>query len=144
MVMNFCCAGRPVLPASNAAPASASTFTCTFILLSPSWTFLNSRGVRRTETADRGIDRVAEPFDDRIDLLRVDDEWRREQHMVAARAVDGAAGRIDHHAARHCLALDARIELELGIERRLRRAILDELDTHEQAASADVADVGVI
>src|SRR6476659_1495503 len=89
--------------------------------------FWNLRGVRRAEAADRGIDRVAEPLDDGIDLLRVDDERRREQHMIAARTVDRAAGGIDHQAARHRLALDARIELELRIERHFGRAVLDQL-----------------
>ena len=41
----------------------------------------------------------------------VDDERRRQQHVVAARAVDRAAHRIDHQAARHRLALDPRVQL---------------------------------
>src|SRR5437588_5990080 len=104
MVMNFCCA-TPGAPApNNTAPASVRIFRCTFILFPPSWiSIFELCDVRRAETADRGIDRVAEALDNGIDLLRIDDKRRREQHMVAAHAVDRAAGRIDHQPARHRL-----------------------------------------
>src|SRR5262245_758941 len=44
----------------------------------------------RPTLLDRRIDRVAESLDDGLDRRSVDDERRREQNMVAARAVDGA------------------------------------------------------
>src|SRR5216110_20809 len=103
--------------------------------------FLELRGVRRAEAADRGIDRVAQPLDDGVDLLRVDDERRRDQRMIAARAVDRAARRVDHEAARHSLALHPRIKLEFRIEWRFRRAVFDELDCPEQATATDVANM---
>ena len=75
---------------------------------------------------------------------RIDDEGRRQQHVVAAHAVDRPAHRIDHQPARHRFALDARMQLQFRVERLLAAAIGDELEALEQAASAHVADEGMI
>ena len=64
--------------------------------------------------------------------------------MVALDAVDRAAHRIDHEAPRHRLALDARVELERGIERSLARAVGNELERPKEPAPADIADERVL
>ena len=93
---------------------------------------------------NRRIDRIAEPLDDGVDLIFADNEGRRDQRMIAARAVNRAAGRIDQQAACHSLFLDARVQLRLRLERRFRAAIRDELKRLKQPATANIADVGVI
>ena len=40
------------------------------------------------------INRVAEPFDNGVDQGRIHDERRRQQHVIAARAVDGSSHRV--------------------------------------------------
>src|SRR5216684_6884275 len=102
-------------------------------------------GVRtKRSTRRRGVDRFAKPFHDRVQQRRLHDEGRRQQHMIAAHAIDRAAHRIDHQAAGHRLALDSRVQLQPGIKRRLGAAIGDELEALEQTASAHIAHVGMI
>src|SRR4051812_17167117 len=48
----------------------------------------------RSDIAQRGIHRIAQALDDRIDLRRRHDVGRRDDDVVAARAVDRAAHRI--------------------------------------------------
>src|SRR5262245_54232838 len=91
-----------------------------------------------------GIDRVAEALHDGIDQGRIHDERRRQQHVIAARAIDGASHRIHHEAARHRLALDARMQVELRIERLLAVPIGDQLEALQQPASAHIADERMI
>src|SRR5262245_39976635 len=91
-----------------------------------------------------GIDRVAEALHNGVDQGRIHDEGRRQQHVVAARAIDGPSHRIHHEAARHRLALDARMQRELGIEGLLAVAIGDQLEALQQAAPAHVADERMI
>src|SRR5213080_2213035 len=74
----------------------------------------------------RGVDRLTEALDDRVDCAIIDDERRRDQHVVAARAVHCAAHGIHHQAARHCFTLDARMQLQFRIERLLGAAIGDQ------------------
>ena len=93
---------------------------------------------------ERRIDRFAEALDDRLDLLRVDDEGRGQKHMVALHPVDRAAHRIDHETASHRLALHVRVHLERRIERTLAGAILDQLERPKKPAPANVADEGVV
>ncbi len=85
-----------------------------------------------------------EPLDDGVDVCGVGDEGRRQQHVVAAHAVEGAAHRIDHQAAGHGLLLDAGVQLVLRIERLLAAPVCHQLDGLEQAASPHVADVMVV
>src|SRR5579864_4569999 len=92
----------------------------------------------------RRIDGVAEPFDDGVDQRLVDDEGRRQQDVVAGNAFDGSAHRVDHEASRHRLALYARMQLQLRIEGLLAVAIGDKLEALKQAASAHVADEGMV
>src|SRR4051812_10485025 len=73
------------------------------------------------------VHRRAQAIDDLVDLALSHDERRRQQHMVAALAVDRAAHGIDHQAARHRGLLHLRMELSGRIERRLGQAILDQL-----------------
>ena len=69
------------------------------------------------------------------------DEGRREQHVVAGIAVDRAAHRVNHQPARHRGGLDARVQLQRRIERRLGRAVRHHFQRHEKAAAADVPDM---
>ena len=78
-----------------------------------------SRAGRRKRRADR----TGQPLDDRIDLLRGADERRRDQDVIAVDAVDRPAHRIHHQPALHRFALDRRMQLQRGIERRLAAAI---------------------
>src|SRR6266536_1366047 len=98
----------------------------------------------KRSTRCRGVDRFAEPLYDSVQQWRVHDEGRRQQHMIAAHAVDRPAHRIDHQAARHRLALDSRVQLQPGIKRLLGAAIGDQLEALEQTASAHIAHVGMI
>ena len=52
-------------------------------------------------------------------VVGVDDEGRGEQHVVAAPPSIVPPIGIDHQPARHRLLLDAGVELEAGVERRL-------------------------
>ena len=59
-------------------------------------------------------------------------------------AVDGAAAGIDQQAAIEGVGLGALMQAERRIERRLGRAVRDQLDRLEQSAAANVADMGMI
>jgi len=93
---------------------------------------------------DCGIDRIAQPLDDHLDVARRADVRRRQQHMVAAQPVHGAAARVAGEAVRKSRALDARVHFQFRIERCLAGAIRDNLDAVEQAAPAHVADVVMV
>ena len=80
---------------------------------------------------------------DLFERVVADDERRRQQHVVALPAVDGAAHRVDHQPFGHGARLDARVQLQPRIERLFAAAIRDQLDCLEQAAPADVADLRV-
>src|SRR5919201_3916585 len=90
------------------------------------------------------VDRLAEPFHDRIDCGGIDDEGRWEQDVVAALAVDRPGHGIDQQPAGHGFALDARMQLQFRVERRLVAAIGDEFESLQQAAPAHVADEGMV
>ena len=77
------------------------------------------RRVSSCAVRQRGIDRVAEAVDDGVDLRRVDDVGRREDHVVAALAVDRAAHRVAGQAAREGLALHPLVQLQRRVEDRL-------------------------
>src|SRR5689334_22814483 len=64
-----------------------------------------------------GVDCLPKAVDDGIDCRSVYDEWRRNQDMVTAPAIRGAAHWIDHQPARHSFALDAGMHLQRRIER---------------------------
>jgi len=93
---------------------------------------------------DRRIDGGAEALDYLVHIVGTDNEGRREQHVVSAHAVGGAASRITHQSSRHGLALDAGVEFERGIERLLGLTVLDQFDTEKQPAAADITDMGVL
>jgi len=78
---------------------------------------------------DRRIDGGAEALDYLVHIVGTDNEGRREQHVVSAHAVGGAASRITHQSSRHGLALDAGVEFERGIERLLGLTVLDQFDS---------------
>ena len=74
----------------------------------------------------------------------IDNERRGEQDVIATLAVDRAAHRIDHQAARHRFPLDPCMQFQFRIERLLAAAIGDKLDALEQSAPAHVADKRMI
>src|SRR5215469_16440979 len=86
----------------------------------------------------------AETVDNHVDVVLRRDIGRRQQHVIAAAAIHTAAGRVAGEAAFERRSSYFVVELEGGIERPSRRAILDQFDRLEQAATADVADVTVI
>src|SRR5947209_369826 len=90
------------------------------------------------------IDRIAEAFDDDIDVLSRRNEGRCDQHMIAADAVDGSAHGIDYQSVAHGLSFDADIELEHRIERLLRVAVGNQLDRLKETPAADIADMMMI
>src|SRR6516162_7525328 len=90
------------------------------------------------------VDRFAETFHDRVDGGPIDDEGRRNQHVVAADPVRRPSHGIDQQPTRHRFALDARVQPQFRVEWLLAAAIGDELDALEQAASAYVTDEGMI
>src|SRR5438445_11901974 len=63
----------------------------------------------------RGVDRLTEALDDRVDCAIIDDERRRDQHVVAALAVHCAAHGLQLQDERHCFKLYERIQLTLLI-----------------------------
>src|ERR1700752_1829253 len=72
--------------------------------------FVDMRG--SPDCCRRRVDRLAEPFHDRVDCGGIDDEGRRKQDVVAALAVDRPPHGIDHQPAGHGFVLDARMQLE--------------------------------
>src|SRR5579883_2598055 len=99
---------------------------------------------RSNTSRQRVVHCAAQAVDDLVDLACGDDEGRCQQDVVAARAVDRAAHWIDHQPAGHRRLLDPGVQLTGGIERRLGHPVLDQLDRLEQAAAADVADMGMV
>src|ERR1700741_4099103 len=97
-----------------------------------------------TNTFQGAVDGLAKPVDDHVDIFSRRDIGRRQQHVIAAAAVDRAARRIAGKAALERRRLDFLVELESGIERLSRGAIGNQLDRPEQAAPTDVADMPVI
>jgi len=90
------------------------------------------------------IDGVAEAFDDGVHNRRIDDEGRRQQHMIAAHPVNRTAHGIDHQPARHGLSLHLRMQLVLRRERLLAPPIGNQLDRLKKPAPAHVSDERVI
>src|SRR6266446_497264 len=88
----------------------------------------------------RGIDRVAKPLDDGIDGGGIADERRCQKDVIAASAVRRSAHRVNEELALHGLGLYPHMRAALGLERSLRRTIGHQLDTPEQATTADVTD----
>src|SRR5258708_35720641 len=89
-------------------------------------------------SADRRDGRVHSPAQTIRDLIHVGfagDERRRQQHVVASPAIDGAAHRIDHQPALERLLLDARGQALRRLERRLGGAVFRQLDGPQQAAA---------
>lgn len=73
------------------------------------------------------------------------DERRREQHMIAVFAVDGAVHRIHHQAALHRLALDDDgVQPLLRIEGLFRCAVPHQFDADEEPTPANIADVRML
>src|SRR5438445_7307059 len=103
-----------------------------------------SLGGLRGDRRQSGVDRRSELVYDLVDMPLFDDERRCNKDVVAAAAVDGAPHRIDEQPTLHRFALDPRVQAQGGIERRLARAIGDQLDAAEQAPAADIADMGMI
>ena len=69
---------------------------------------------------------------------------RRQQHMVALAAVYCPAYGVTEQAVFHRSAFYRFVDLQRWIERLLAVAITNELDADEQAAPANVANIGVI
>src|SRR5688572_29453694 len=119
MVTNFCCASEGVAVRSG-APSRATARYLSFMGKLPLW---RSKCANRPYKAGsdrvrkRRVDGRAEPFHDFADKCFIDDKRGRDKHMIAARAVDRAAHRIDEEAARHRLRLDPGVELPFRIER---------------------------
>src|SRR5258708_36759420 len=99
-----------------------------------------SAGGRR----DRRIDGVTKLVDELADLVGPDDVGGRQQDVIATPSVDRAARRITHQAARHRLALDARVQLQLGREWLLASTVDDQLDAAEEPAATDVPGVVMV
>ena len=78
-----------------------------------------------------------------LDMGFPDDEGRREQHVVAAQAVDRAAHRIAI-SPRPCPRASPARGASPGSNGALVARSAHELDAHEQAAAADVADVRMV
>ena len=76
----------------------------------------------------RGINCFSETFHGCVDLRGVNDERRRNQDMVAARAIHRTAHRIDHQPPRHRFAFDAGVHLQFWVERFLGAAVKHQLD----------------
>src|SRR6266851_10471041 len=93
---------------------------------------------------DSGIDGFSQPLDDGVDRAAVDNERRRQQHVVAAVAIDCSSHRINHQSARHRFALDPRIHFALRIERFLGSTVGYNLEPLKQPAAAHVADKRMI
>src|SRR5262249_8973232 len=95
-------------------------------------------------TLQRGVDGLAKPVDNHVDIVRCRDIGWREQDMVAAATIHSPARGVATKAAFEGDSLDALVKLERRIERRAGGAGADHLDGLEQAAAPDVADMPVI
>src|SRR5260370_39127741 len=93
---------------------------------------------------DRCIDGFSQPLDDGVDGAAVDNERRRQQHVVTPRAIDRSSHRINHQSARHSFTLDPRIHFALRIERFLGPTVRYNLEALKQPAAAHVADQRMI
>src|SRR5688572_3541574 len=142
MVRYFC---WPIAAgAMSAAVSAAARLTASFFMRFSSGVFVWPvvailRGA--LERGGSGMDGRCDAPDDLVQLGAGGDEGRGEQDVVAALAVDRAAHRVAHEAALHRLGLDLGVQLRRGVEWALGRAVLDQLDAHEEAAAADVAHV---
>src|SRR5678815_4639693 len=101
-----------------------------------------SRALR--QSGDRVIHGVAEAFHYGIDVGGRRDIGWGDADVVTVLAVHGAAHWVDRQAAREGGFLDALVQFQGEIERRLGGAVGDQFDRLEQAAAADVADVAVV
>src|ERR687898_2412815 len=93
---------------------------------------------------DRLVDRAGELARELVELRFADDEGRRQQDVVAAPAVDRALHGVAHEAVRHGPRLDAAREPQSGRERLLALPIGHDLQALEEAAPANVADIGMV
>lgn len=93
---------------------------------------------------DGGINRVAQSFHNVIDGCTVNDKRWRNQDVVASTPVGGPRSRIDTQPAFHCGAMDAVGSRVRRCEWGLLIAVGDQLDRPEEAAAANIADIGVI
>ena len=91
-----------------------------------------------TDAFQGNVHRVAEP------VMSHREKGRRQQRVVAAAAVDGAAGRIAAEAAVECGRLDFLVQFHRRIERIAAIAVGHQFDRPEQPASSDIADMAVI
>src|SRR6266404_3232747 len=75
----------------------------------------------------RRVDRLTETLHDHLDCAVVDDEWRRNKHVIAVHAVNRAAHGIHHQSAGHRFTLNARMHLQFRLECLLGAAVGDKL-----------------
>src|SRR6266853_1919109 len=75
----------------------------------------------------RRVDRLAETLHDHLNCAVVDDEWRRNKHVIAVHAVHRAAHGIHHKSAGHRFTLNARMHLQFRLECLLGAAVGDKL-----------------
>src|SRR5689334_20162473 len=133
MVTNFCCARAGAAKDANANNMVAANRVLRIVCLISLLLILPLN-------RDRGIDRLSQPLDDRVDSSAVDDKRRREEHVISARAVDRSAHRINHQSARHGFMLDPCMQLAGWIKRLFGAAIGHDFDPLQQTAAARTAD----
>ena len=75
-----------------------------------------------------------------VNLVAVDDQWRRVQQMIARDSIGGPRARIRHQTSRQRGITDSRRDAPRRRERLFRRSIADELDAKQESQSAHVAD----
>lgn len=76
-------------------------------------------------------------------MVAADDEWRGEEDVIAAKAVDAALCWVGEDAVIHGGSADFFGELLSGIEGGAGGFVADEFDAEEEAEAADFADVGM-
>ena len=96
------------------------------------------RGVFR-----HSIHRVSQELDDAIDVPVLRDVGRRDQHVISAAAVDGAAHRVARKPPAQRFGLDARMHLESVWKRRLGATVCDDLNRLKEPTAANVANMRV-
>src|SRR5262247_494918 len=133
--------GADAMASKQAAAAAAIAFLTTLLLLCRTSVRPGNESV---DLRRRRVDRLAETVDNHVDLSGVDDERRRNQHVVAARTVRRAAHGINHQPAAHGFTFDARMHLQPRVERLLGTAVTHHFDAIEQPAPAHVTDEGMI
>src|SRR5947208_7707755 len=107
MVTNFCCAVATDGSANARLSATAAPSDIRRLLFmipsssempkkngEPRAALLGDRAPCFASRCKRGVDRDSQPVDDLVELIIGDDERGREQHVIAAPAVDRATHRI--------------------------------------------------